>query len=117
MPTIDLITGALSRQAPTAASPTAPQRPELGGVGGATAAPEAGAPGGDFAAELMDALKEVNQVQLEADDKATAFVRGEDIAVHQVMAAMTRAELSVQLTTAVASKAVQAYQEIWRIDV
>jgi len=83
-----------------------------GAVGGASS------PGGfDFAKALQDALAEVDQTQKVASNKSLAMVSGEDIPVHEVMAAVTEAEMAVQMTTAVAAKAIAAYQEIWRMEV
>lgn len=88
---------------------------ELGGA----ASPDGAAPadGADFATTLERALDGVSGSQRAADGKALALVGGEDVAVHDVMATLTEAELQVQLTTAVAAKAIAVYQEIWRMDV
>ncbi|MFT7582990.1 MAG: flagellar hook-basal body complex protein FliE [Myxococcota bacterium] len=88
------------------------------GEGAPTASPTGqSVEGAKFSDVLANALGEVNGVQKAADAKATAFIKGEDIAVHDLMASLTEAELSVQLTTAITTKAIQAYQELWRINV
>lgn len=71
----------------------------------------------DFGDVLADAVASVNDAQLNADRAATDYVTGKEVPVHELMASMTKAELSVQLTTAVVSKAIQAYQELWRTEV
>lgn len=94
---------------------------EARGIGapGAPRAPSSGtATGGtDFAKALEDAIGEVDQKQHVADSKSMALIRGEEIPIHDVMAAVTEAELAVQMTTAIAAKAIAAYQEIWRMEV
>lgn len=80
----------------------------------------AGVPGaGDagFEDALDNALSAVNGAQANAGAKTMALVTGQDVPLHEVMAAVTEAELAVQLTTAIATKAIQAYQEIWRMEV
>jgi len=71
----------------------------------------------DFGAALERALDKVAQAQGTADAKTMAFLTGQDMPIHEVMIAVTEAELAVQMTTAIATKAIQAYQEIWRLDV
>jgi len=97
---------------PDALAPGAP----LGG--GAPSAP--GAPTGsdapDFGQALERALGRVADAQATADGKTMAFLTGQDMPIHEVMIAVTEAELAVQMTTAVAAKAIAAYQEIWRLD-
>ena len=90
---------------------------------GATRPNAAGAPArtdprdGSFAASLEAALGELEATVAVADTKSLALVQGKDVAVHDVMASVTEAEIAVQLTTAVAAKAIQAYQEIWRMEI
>jgi len=98
-------------------------RPEVGGalgtggVGGAGSTDGKGGIGQSFEAALSSAVGELQGAQAVADAKSMALMRGEDIAVHDVMASVTEAEIAVQLTTAVAAKAIQAYQEIWRMEI
>ena len=91
---------------------------ETSGVGqGAPvgAVDEADGPG--FGDALEHALGRVAAAQATADGKTVALLTGQDMPIHEVMIAVTEAELAVQTTTAVAAKAIQAYQEIWRLDV
>jgi len=88
-------------------APGAPRSPSSGTATG----------GSDFAKALEDAIGEVDDKQRVADSKSMALIRGEDIPIHDVMVAVTDAELAVQMTTAVAAKAIAAYQEIWRMEV
>ncbi|MCC6620533.1 MAG: flagellar hook-basal body complex protein FliE [Deltaproteobacteria bacterium] len=86
------------------------------GVGGGVGAPS-GADQPDFGQALERALGRVADAQATADGKAMAFLTGQDMPIHEVMIAVTEAELAVQMTTAVAAKAIAAYQEIWRMDI
>ncbi|MBS3872620.1 MAG: flagellar hook-basal body complex protein FliE [Firmicutes bacterium] len=75
------------------------------------------AAGGSFAAQLNEALNEVNALQLKADDMATKLALGQIDDVHQVTIAMEKAALSLQLAVQVRNKMVEAYQEISRMQV
>jgi len=89
------------------------------GVGARPGAAPAGSEGigKTFESALESALGELEATVAVADQKSIALVRGQDVAVHDVMASVTEAEIAVQLTTAVAAKAIQAYQEIWRMEI
>lgn len=95
-------------------SPIGIRQPE--GIGPSAPAQRGEAKGG-FAGALEKALGDLEGVQSVADNKALALVTGQDVPVHEVMASVTEAEIATQLTTAVASKAIQAYQEIWRMEI
>ncbi len=70
-------------------------------------------------ASFMDTLKEkldeVNDKQLEAEDKTESFIKGDDIDIHEVMLASEEAKLSLELAVQIRNKLVEAYQEINRI--
>jgi len=72
---------------------------------------------GSFANLLDRAVGELEASLSVADKKSLDLVMGQDVAVHDVMAAVTEAEIAVQMTSAVAVKAIQAYQEIWRMEI
>jgi flagellar hook-basal body complex protein FliE len=83
-------------------------------VGGATKAAGAGAPlGVDFGAGL-DAVSKATQ---HADALGQQVATGQLQDIHQFMAASTKASLAVELTVAVRNKAVEAYQEIMRMQI
>jgi len=73
--------------------------------------------GGNFAAQLNEALNEVNALQVKADDMATKLALGQIDDIHQVTIAMEKATLSLQLAVQVRNKMVEAYQEISRMQV
>lgn len=72
---------------------------------------------GEFAQKLMDVLKEVNQSELTAKDKQRAFMTGQPVEFHDLMIAMEKASMAMQLTLQVRNKLLEAYQEINRIQV
>lgn len=73
--------------------------------------------GDDFAKQLMDVMKEVNEAQNEAVQAKTDFVTGRPVEIHDVMIAMERASVAMNLTMAVRNKVLEAYQEIMRTQV
>lgn len=63
------------------------------------------------------ALNEVNTLQKESDQLTNKLVTGEVNDISEVMIAAQKANLSLQLTIQVRNKAVEAYQEIMRMQV
>lgn len=92
----------------------APPQPLQGAGGGAAATPAGGA---TFADELARALAQVNALQLEADRQAELLATGELQDVHAVVLAAQKAELALQLTIQLRNRALEAYQEIIRMQV
>ncbi len=90
-------------------------------VGDGTAGPGragealAGTPG--FGQWLADAVARVNQAQLDADKLSMALAAGEPVELHQVMIATEQANLLLNLTVQLRNKALEAYQEIMRLQV
>jgi flagellar hook-basal body complex protein FliE len=76
-----------------------------------------GSSGGSFADVLNNAVGEVNRLQAQADRLAEQLASGEIKDVHQVMVAMERASLALQLTVQVRNKVIEAYQEMMRTQV
>lgn len=86
----------------------------LSGLASAGTAPVTSNPsGGDFVAGLADAAQALN----EADQLGRQLATGqlEDLSVY--MAAATKASLAVDFVVAVRDRAVEAYQEIMRMQV
>lgn len=65
---------------------------------------------GDY---LADALNEVNEQEINSQEMSNKFLTGQ-VDVDQVMIASQEALLSLQFTTQVRNKAIEAYQEIMR---
>jgi flagellar hook-basal body complex protein FliE len=70
-----------------------------------------------FKALLADALTQVNNLQQNADAASAKFAAGESIAIDEVMLAVQKADLALQLTQQIRNKLVDAYQEISRMQV
>ena len=71
----------------------------------------------DFKAGLNRAIDGLNRVQNEADDMVAKMVTGEVEDIHQVVLAVEKANLSMQLAVQVRNKVVEAYQEIMHMQV
>ena len=69
----------------------------------------------DFKELLVNALEEVNQDQLYAEEMDQKFMLGEVSNIHDVMIASQKAELSLSFAVEVRNKVLEAYKEIMRI--
>lgn len=81
------------------------------------ATPAGAAPKTDFRDSLLQAIRQVNEFQLQADEMAQALAAGQAAEMHQVMLAAEKANLSLQFTLQVRNKIIEAYQEIMRMQV
>ncbi|SHJ59132.1 flagellar hook-basal body complex protein FliE [Anaerobranca californiensis DSM 14826] len=70
-----------------------------------------------FGYYLQNALKEVNRLEKEADNLTKKLAAGENVDLHDVMIATEKANIALQLTVQVRNKAVEAYNEIMRMQV
>ena len=71
------------------------------------------APGGpSFKDLLIDSIKQVNDMQLQADQAMNRLATGETDNVAEVMTAVEKADLAFQLLMQIRNKLVDAYQEI-----
>lgn len=70
-----------------------------------------------FLDHLKDALEYTDRLQNEADQAAQNLLSGDLENLHQLMIATEQAQLSLQLTVQVVNKVIQAYQEIYRMQV
>jgi flagellar hook-basal body complex protein FliE len=75
----------------------------------------ASGPNTDFAGMLADGLQNVQGLQKKSDDLAVQVADGTLADPAQFTMASTEATLALQLTTAVRNKAVEAFQEIMRM--
>ena len=69
---------------------------------------------GDF---LKQSIKEVNELQNEADKSITDFATGQTKDIHEVMMSVQKADLSFRLMQQIRNKLVGAYNEIMRMGV
>ena len=84
---------------------------QAGGAAGAGGA----APSGK--STFADGLEAVTKATQQADALGQQVATGQLQDIHQFMAASAKANLAVELTVAVRNKAVEAYQEIMRMQV
>ncbi len=73
--------------------------------------------GENFGEMLMDALKEVNDAQLNSRELQDQIMAGRKVEVHELVFAMERASTAMQLTMQVRNKLLEAYQEIQRMQI
>ncbi|MHA6529262.1 flagellar hook-basal body complex protein FliE [Paenibacillus sp. BAC0078] len=72
--------------------------------------------GQSFGAYLQDALNQVANQEQQAKDMNNKFVLGE-VGLEDTMISASQALLSLQLTTQVRNKVIEAYQEIMRTQI
>lgn len=95
-----------------------PIGPELIGLPGA--APPGEPPqkaGGSFLTTLQDSIRQVNEIQAQADQAVTDLAVGKNQDLHQTMIALEKADISFQLMMQVRNKIVSAYEEILRMQI
>ena len=76
-----------------------------------------GATAGTNPSAFAEGLKQVSDLTGTADKLAEGVATGQLTDVHQFTAAAAKAQLGVELTVAVRNRAVEAYQEIMRMQV
>lgn len=87
------------------------------GVGGIaqTGATAAAKPAGGFADLLGKAVGQLQSISDNADTKVNAMATGQDVELHDVMLAVETESLAMSLATTIRNKAVEAYQEVFRM--
>ena len=70
-----------------------------------------------FGDALKNAINDVNNLQVDADKKSLKLALGDIKDPHEVMLAMEKAGLSLQLTVTIRDRVVEAYQAIMRMAV
>ena len=79
---------------------------------------ESGGQGGSFGDMLNNALKEVNDLQKEANDNIEGMTLKKDgITPHGAMVALEKADVAFQLMNAIRGKIIRAYEEVIRTQV
>ena len=95
--------------------------PPITSIGGALPALPTAKPvateGAGFGDMVAKALQNVQQTQASADTLAQAASTGNATDVHDYMIAATQANLTTELTVAVRNKAVEAFNDIMRMQV
>ena len=71
----------------------------------------------DFANTLKDALKEVNQAQLDSKGLQNRLMADQPVDISDLMIQMEKASTAMQLTMQVRNKLLEAYQEINKMQI
>lgn len=71
----------------------------------------------NFADILKQAIGEVNQLQKEAKQVLEDFATGKEENIEKVVATIERADVALRMLTEVRNRAIEAYQEIMRMQV
>lgn len=94
---------------------------EIGRIQGAGPVAQTGStaakPAAGFADLLGKAIGELQQVSDNANEKVTALATGQDVELHDVMLAVETESIAISLATQVRNKAVEAYQEVFRMQI
>ncbi|MEZ5245771.1 MAG: flagellar hook-basal body complex protein FliE [Acidimicrobiales bacterium] len=88
-----------------------------GAAGAAGTAGKAGAASGEFGSSITKALDELDRLHGTADQMANRAATGELESVTDYLVAATEAQLATQVTVAVRNKAVEAFNDIMRMQV
>ena len=93
--------------------------PPIGSAAAGSIAPAAGgAKSRDgFGSVMNDLIGQVNQSQAKADQMVESLALGEPVEVHQVMIALNEASNALNLTLQVRNKALEAYQDVMRLQI
>lgn len=70
-----------------------------------------------FSDSLQQSLSKVNELQMVAKEKSTAFEIGEDVPITEVMVAKEKASIAFEATLQVRNKVLSAYHEIMQMPV
>ena len=85
-----------------------------GGIGVGSSLPSLGGKtdGASFGDTLKNALGEVSDVQDSAEDIVAAYLRGDQVELHQVMAATEEAGIALEMLVEVRNKLTEAYRSV-----
>lgn len=74
-------------------------------------------PGSDFGALVLDGIERLQSVQTEADKLAVRAATGDLDSLHDYTIAATEASVTTQLTVSLRNRAVEAFNEVMRMQV
>lgn len=66
---------------------------------------------------LKTAINDVNNAQVQSDIATEKLAKGENVELHQVMITAQKASITLQAALEIRNKAVEAYQEMMRMQV
>ena len=70
-----------------------------------------------FSSFLKNSIEKVNETQIQSDKLTEKLALGQDVDLHEVMITSQKASVAMQLTLEIRNKAVEAYQEMMRMQV
>jgi len=70
-----------------------------------------------FASLLSQAINQLQAISDNANEKVSAMAAGEDVELHDVMLALETESLAMNFATTIRNRAVEAYQEIFRMQI
>ncbi len=73
--------------------------------------------GGGFGELLKEGMAKLQGLQSESEQQSRQLIAGEPVELHRVVLAGEQAALALELTLAIRNKAVEAYQEVMRMQV
>jgi flagellar hook-basal body complex protein FliE len=73
--------------------------------------------GGSFANIFNSAIDNIKSTRATADRQLEAWMNGEDVDIHQIATSVQKADITFELALEVRNKAMQAYQEIMRMQI
>ena len=71
----------------------------------------------NFSSFLKESIEQVNAAQIQSDVVTEKLIRGENVDLHTVMITSQNSSIMLQTTLEIRNKAVEAYQEIMRMQV
>ncbi|HLP47865.1 MAG TPA: flagellar hook-basal body complex protein FliE [Candidatus Deferrimicrobium sp.] len=74
-------------------------------------------PGHSFSSVLENAIAEVNNDQLKAEDSIQNYVSGKETSLHNTLISLEKADISFRLMMQVRNKLLDAYQQVMRTNV
>lgn len=90
--------------------------PSLGSLLGSTGPATGGsATGGNFAELVQGMINQTVQAQNKSEALTMAAANGETVPLHEVVQAISQAQLTLQTLVTVRDRAVEAYQEVIRM--
>ncbi|MCI5065311.1 flagellar hook-basal body complex protein FliE [bacterium] len=72
---------------------------------------------GGFANVLGDALKEVDSLQKDADNKIEGMILGKGVKTHEAMIALEKADVAFKLMNNIRMRITRAYEEVMRTQI
>ena len=91
--------------------------PSIGSLLGGSKPAGAATDGGNFAEILQGMVKQTVAAQGKAESLTMAAAQGDNVPLHEVVQAISQAQLTLQTLVSVRDRAVEAYQEVIRMPI